>query len=308
MFELQDDINSIMIDKILSTYKNFPTFREFLEFLELEHSPKNVRLVSSILKENGIKHSFKSRCGVISKVSKDELQCIVDNSSSIVDVLKRFNLRNCGGNANTLKRRCADLNIDLSKMFGNKRASKIVRTSYEGYDDYISKVSSRKDIKKYIISNGLIEYKCAECHNNGTHNGKPLVLQLDHIDGDNSNNELSNLRFLCPNCHSQTMTFCGHKNRIRVKTYCSQCGCELSRKNKTSMCRACNAETGNYSKIASNRESSIIKAIPDKTELENLLINNSLSGIGRKHGVSDNAVRKWCIKYGIDLKKNKFSK
>ena len=37
-------------------------------------------------------------------------------------------------------------------------------------------------------------------------NGKKITLQLDHIDGDNNNNKLENLRFLCPNCHSQTET------------------------------------------------------------------------------------------------------
>ena len=37
-------------------------------------------------------------------------------------------------------------------------------------------------------------------------NGK-LVLELDHINGDHTDNRIENLRFLCPNCHSQTETF-----------------------------------------------------------------------------------------------------
>ena len=39
-------------------------------------------------------------------------------------------------------------------------------------------------------------------------NDKKLSLQLDHINGDNSDNRLENLRFLCPNCHTQTETYC----------------------------------------------------------------------------------------------------
>jgi len=55
------------------------------------------------------------------------------------------------------------------------------------------------------------EYKCVECDNNGIHKGKPLSLQIDHVDGNNNNNVVENLRYLCPNCHSQTDTW-GTKN------------------------------------------------------------------------------------------------
>lgn len=49
-------------------------------------------------------------------------------------------------------------------------------------------------------------YTCEECGIGNMYNGKPLSLELDHIDGNNSNNSVENLRILCPNCHSQTPT------------------------------------------------------------------------------------------------------
>lgn len=49
--------------------------------------------------------------------------------------------------------------------------------------------------------------KCEECNQNNSWNNKPLMLQLDHIDGNSDNNNLTNLRLLCPNCHSQTETY-----------------------------------------------------------------------------------------------------
>lgn len=48
---------------------------------------------------------------------------------------------------------------------------------------------------------------CEECGQTSTWNNKDLVLQLDHIDGDSDNNNLNNLRLLCPNCHTQTENF-----------------------------------------------------------------------------------------------------
>lgn len=68
---------------------------------------------------------------------------------------------------------------------------------------------------KYL-SNLLIEvvgreYKCEECKLS-TWNSKELKLQVDHINGIHYDNRPENLRFLCPNCHSQTDTFCGSGN------------------------------------------------------------------------------------------------
>lgn len=56
--------------------------------------------------------------------------------------------------------------------------------------------------------------QCAECGQGIVWNGKSLTLQVDHIDGDRSNNNLNNLRLLCPNCHTQTDTYGGRKNKI----------------------------------------------------------------------------------------------
>lgn len=73
--------------------------------------------------------------------------------------------------------------------------------------------TSTSSIKKTIISQGLLEYACYICSNEGEWKGQPLVLQLDHVNGDNKDHRLVNLRFLCPNCHSQTETFCGRNDK-----------------------------------------------------------------------------------------------
>jgi ssDNA-binding Zn-finger/Zn-ribbon topoisomerase 1 len=70
-------------------------------------------------------------------------------------------------------------------------------------------------IKKWMFDFGIKKYECEEC-GISEWNNKPIVLELDHIDGNRNNNILSNLKILCPNCHSQTDTFKG-KNKNKLK-------------------------------------------------------------------------------------------
>ena len=68
---------------------------------------------------------------------------------------------------------------------------------------------SRWHLKNRLIEEGIIPIVCDECGLTKEWNKKPLTLHLDHINGDNTDNRLNNLRLLCPNCHSQTSTFAG---------------------------------------------------------------------------------------------------
>lgn len=72
-------------------------------------------------------------------------------------------------------------------------------------------------VKRYVLLNDLLPYVCVKCNQNDSWNGSELTLDLDHIDGDPTNNVLENLRFLCPNCHSQTPTYKGRNSRRDTK-------------------------------------------------------------------------------------------
>lgn len=67
--------------------------------------------------------------------------------------------------------------------------------------------------KKYFIEKYGV---CFECGIGTEWNGKSLILQLDHIDGNSDNSLKINLRLLCPNCHTQTETWC-HRNTKNTK-------------------------------------------------------------------------------------------
>jgi hypothetical protein len=70
-------------------------------------------------------------------------------------------------------------------------------------------------LKKFLIEQ--FGEKCSECGLTGHWNSKPIVLQLDHVDGDSDNNFPSNIRLLCPNCHSQTDNFGSKGKGCRYK-------------------------------------------------------------------------------------------
>lgn len=72
---------------------------------------------------------------------------------------------------------------------------------------------SRVYAKRRLIERGLLTNTCAECGINAWR-GRPLSLQLHHVNGDGQDWRIENLQLLCPNCHSQTDTY-GAKNKQR---------------------------------------------------------------------------------------------
>lgn len=184
---------------------------------------------------------------IIYSVDKETLQRYINESKTIGQILKHFDLENRGGNHRTLKKRIQEENLDMSAItkfkFGggwNKGTTgvSLKRKSLEEAMKtiFINPSKSRKQ-KTYIRFYKLIPEICGECKLGKEWNGKPITLELDHLDGDGNNNELSNLRWLCPNCHSQTNTFRGRK--LKKRYYC-RCGKEILR--SSNRCVKCENE------------------------------------------------------------------
>jgi len=100
-------------------------------------------------------------------------------------------------------------------------------------------------IKKIIIRERLIPYVCEICNTGPIWNGRELVLRLDHKNGIRNDHLIDNLRFLCPNCDSQTETFCGRNKSNRSNT--CLCGNTCSKRTRSGKCIKCAAKSRVYS-------------------------------------------------------------
>lgn len=141
-------------------------------------------------------------------------------------------------------------------------------------------------VKRYILRNNLLPYECVLCGMGPEWNGKPITLQLDHINGINNDHRLENLRILCPNCHSQTDTFAG-KNITR-KPKPDQL-CVICEKPKLKNQGLAHTECRLKARCKINW--------PESKILKNMVEETSYSAVARELGVSNVSVHKRLKRY-----------
>lgn len=141
------------------------------------------------------------------KWSIEQLKPLIDSSKSKAEILEKMGVSLKAGNYRTLKRYFDKYNIDNDLYKGNpkRNANRVKYNDSEVFCENSQYNSAH--LKNRVLVSNLLEYKCVGCGNEGEWNGRKLVLQIDHINGINTDNRISNLRFMCPNCHSQTETF-----------------------------------------------------------------------------------------------------
>lgn len=156
------------------------------------------------------------------KYTKEWLEELCADSYSYAEVLRKAGRAQAGGSQETLKKKIAEFNIDISHFTGQRwKHSPSFKEKYTLENLFVNgtTTASNTTIRKYLLDYNLLEYKCSECGCDGNWRGKTLALQLHHKDGNHNNNTLDNLTFLCPNCHAITDSYGGKNNngQERVK-------------------------------------------------------------------------------------------
>lgn len=154
-----------------------------------------------------------------------------------------------------------------------------------------------KQLKDKLIKYYKWKEVCSECSLGNLWNGKGLVLHVDHKNGNSFDNRIENLRFLCPNCHSQTDTFAGRnvKNRdIKRKIYNCFCGKTISA--DAERCMACNGRINQKIEWPSNEI------------LQEEVWKYSISEYANRLNVSDNALRRHCRNNNIKIPNMAYSR
>ncbi len=132
----------------------------------------------------------------------------VSNSASVQDVARILIGKSVGGNQHQhFKRMILKYGINTSHFLGRAHnRGKISNKRKSPGEVFTVGVRQKSHLLRRALIESGIQYKCFICLIDKWL-GESISLEIDHISGDSTDNRLENLRFLCPNCHSQTHTF-----------------------------------------------------------------------------------------------------
>lgn len=236
-------------------------------------------------------------------VSDKNFSQFVSESISYREVLLKCGLKACGGAYDVIKRRIKNLNLDISHFRGQgwngiKKRDCFPAVSLELLLIENSPVKDSNKFKKRLYKEGILEEKCVECGIAILWNNKPINLHLEHKNGIRSDNRIENLCILCPNCHSQTSTYCRSKSSLnkiqeekkkesKIKqidlnqNFCIDCNNLIHR--RSSRCELCH--------IKNCKLTTKIEWCSDE-DLVAMIKSTSRLAVSKILGVSETAIRK----------------
>lgn len=150
----------------------------------------------------------------IKNYKNEEIKDIIKECNSYKEFLYKIGYVSSGNAYKHTQKYLDSIGIDYSNLRKNNWSNK-----EKSIDEVLINGINfcNKSLKAKILKYKILKYECIICDNKGEWMGIPISLHLDHINGDSKDNRIENLRFLCPNCHSQTETYSGKNLKNKIK-------------------------------------------------------------------------------------------
>ena len=202
------------LDGLAAAVKVSSSISGVIRALGIHRNSKRIRLVREAVEAAGLDTAhFRKKLAF----DDETLRKTVEASTSYRELMESLGVRLGGGSYTYLKDRLKRARICCNHFVGRGWSRGSHSPTKKPWQEILVVQTDRfyktrtVQLRRALLESGIPE-KCACCGQGAEWHGKPLTLQIDHINGDRFDHRPENLRFLCPNCHTQTPTY-GNKTR-----------------------------------------------------------------------------------------------